>query len=145
MQSKNRIIFVLSILGIAMASYVLQGALRHTTVVCLTSGCELVQKSPYSWLLGIPVSAYGLVGYSLLALLSFFRSFTGDARIYKTMLAIAIGGTGFVLWFSSVQAFKIGGFCMWCLLSTVNMITIFLLLGSEFTRTMKKGKGTKNP
>ena len=141
--SKNRILFILAIVGIAIASYVLQGTLRHTTVVCLTNGCELVQKSPYSRLFGIPVSAYGLVGYSLLTMLSLLWSFHPDKRIYRAMLAIAAGGTGFVLWFSSVQALKIGGFCMWCMLSTVNMITIFLLLGSEFTRTMKKI--TKNP
>lgn len=140
MQSKNRILFILAIIGIAIASYVLSGTLRHTPVVCITNGCELVQKSPYSWLFGIPVSAYGLIGYSLLAVLAFIRSFSADKRIPTIMLIIAAGGTGFVLWFSSVQALKIGGFCMWCMLSTATMITMFLLLLAEFTHTIKENR-----
>ncbi len=128
MQTKNRIVFILSLLGIVIASYVLQGYLRDNPVVCLTNGCELVRKSPHSLLFGIPVSAYGLIGYSLLALLSFVRTLSADRRISTAMLTIAAGGAGFVVWFSMVQFFKIGGFCMWCILSTINMLTIFLLL-----------------
>lgn len=131
MQTSNRVLFFLSLLGVAIAFYVLQGYLRNSPVVCLTNGCELVRKSPYSLLFGVPVSGYGLIGYGLLAILSFVRTFWSNRRISTIMLAIATGGAGFVVWFSAVQLFKIGGLCMWCLLSTVNMVTIFLLLVRE--------------
>ena len=71
----NRIIFFLSLLGIAMAIYVLQSFIRKTGIVCVTSGCELVRKNPASYLFGvIPVPAVGLVGYTIIATLAFLRT-----------------------------------------------------------------------
>ena len=72
----NRIIFVLSLLGIAMAVYVLQGWLRQSSILCFTGGgCDIVRKSPASYLFGvIPVPAVGLIGYSILAILAFLRT-----------------------------------------------------------------------
>jgi uncharacterized membrane protein len=140
----NRIIFILSILGIIMAVYVLQSFLRQTGILCLNgSGCELVRKSPVSYPFGIPVPAFGLVGYTGLAILSFLQTMTqnqparnashSDAgwrtkNLLKGMLGIAIFGICFVTWFTIMELFVIKGTCTWCAVSAVNMYIIFGLV-----------------
>ncbi|KKU87385.1 MAG: hypothetical protein UY16_C0029G0024 [Candidatus Gottesmanbacteria bacterium GW2011_GWA2_47_9] len=129
----NRIIFVLSLLGIAMAVYVLQGWLRQSSILCFTGGgCDIVRKSPASYLFGvIPVPAVGLIGYSILAILAFLRT-TKLANRYsliaiRAMLGMATFGVLFVSWFTYTEIFVIKGICTWCVISAVNMIIIFFL------------------
>ena len=129
----NRIIFILSIAGVLMAIYVLQSFLRNTGILCLTGGgCELVRKSPIAWPFGIPVPAFGLVGYAGLTILSFLRTLTPNSQLITrnsslvtAMLAIALFGVCFVSWFTIMELFVIKGTCTWCAVSAVNMFVIF--------------------
>ncbi len=129
----NRIIFILSLLGIAMATYVLQSWLRQSSILCFTGGgCDLVRKSPASYLFGvIPVPAVGLVGYTVLAILAFLRTTKLQALSSKLLLRFMLGmatfGVVFVSWFTYTELFVIKGICTWCAISAVNMLIIFLL------------------
>jgi len=137
----NRIVFVLSIAGIIMAVYVLQSFLRQTGIVCLNGGgCELVRKSPVSYPFGIPVPAFGLVGYTGLAILSFMRTMNQEPRtmnLLKGMLGIAIFGICFVTWFTIMELFVIKGTCTWCAVSAVNMYIIFGLVVKSMVGSRK--------
>jgi uncharacterized membrane protein len=138
----NRIIFVLSLAGVLMAAYVLQSFLRNTGILCFTGGgCELVRKSPVSYPFGIPVPAFGLVGYTGLAIFSFLRTFSHpqalnpacrqadlNSTLLYGMLGIAIFGICFVTWFTIMELFVIKGVCTWCAVSAVNMYVIFGLV-----------------
>lgn len=135
----NRIIFLLSLLGIGMAIYVLQSFLRDAPIVCLNSGCDLVRKNPASYLLGIPVPAFGLVGYSLLALLSFLHTTTHATHpsasasmragnLQRAMLGISLFGVVFVSWFTYTELFVIKAICTWCAISALNMVIIFIMV-----------------
>lgn len=141
----NRIIFVLSLAGIIMAIYVLQSFLRHTGIVCATGGCDAVRKSSASWPLGIPVPAIGLVGYCVLALCAFLRTakLTTHAStvITNTMLGMATFGVLFVSWFTYTELFVIKGICMWCTISAVNMVVIWVLLLTD-PLTYNRGRHT---
>jgi len=124
----NRVIFVLSLAGILMASYVLQGWVRHSSILCLTGGgCTLVQKSHYSYPFGVPVPAVGLIGYTILAVLSFLRTTSTNKNLLKGILGMALFGVCFVSWFTYTELFLIKGVCMWCAISAVNMFVIFIL------------------
>lgn len=125
----NRVIFILSIIGVLMAIYVLQSFIRKTGIVCVTSGCELVRKSPASYLFGtIPVPAVGLIGYTVLTVLALLRTTIKKAWVPNTMLGMAAFGVGFVTWFTYIELTVIKGICTWCALSAVNMVVIFALL-----------------
>jgi uncharacterized membrane protein len=135
----NRIVFILSLLGVIMAIYVLQSFIRDTGIVCLTGGgCELVRKNPIAWPFGIPVPAFGLVGYLGLTILSFLRTTNKEPRttnLYlKGMLGIAIFGICFVTWFTTMELFVIKGTCTWCAISAVNMYIVFGLVIMSFSK-----------
>ncbi|MFC1646897.1 vitamin K epoxide reductase family protein [Patescibacteria group bacterium] len=138
----NRIIFILSLAGLAMAVYVLQSFLRESSIICLTGGgCEAVRKNAVSWPFGIPVPAFGLVGYAGLTLLSFLKTLKPEQEsskslnillVNKIMLGIAIFGVCFVTWFTYMEIFVIKGICTWCAISAVNMyIILFLIMKSR--------------
>lgn len=133
---RNRIIFVLSLLGVAVAVYVLQSFVRQSPIVCISTGCEVVRKSPYSYPFGIPVPAFGLIGYALLAILSFFRTTNNErnTKLLRPMLAIGVFGVAFVSWFTYTELFIIRGVCTWCAISAVNMFILFILILYETFR-----------
>lgn len=135
----NRILFILSLLGIAIAVYVLQSFLRQAPIVCINSGCEIVRKSPYSYLFGVPVPGFGLVGYTILAALAFLRTTSAkrNKQLLPWIVGIATGGVAFVSWFTYMELFVIRGLCTWCAVSAVNMVTIAGLSWIEYCKNKK--------
>ncbi len=136
----NRIMFILSIAGLLMGTYVLQSFLRQTGIICLTGGgCEAVRKSPLSYPFGIPVPAIGVVGYTILVILTFLR--TVNKKFEKNVLSGILGmsafGVCFVTWFTYTEIFLIKGICMWCAISAVNMYIIFGLTVSSLMLNKK--------
>ncbi len=133
---KNRLIFILSLVGIAIAIYVLQSFLRDAPIVCLNSGCEIVRKSPASKLFGVPVPGYGLIGYTILAILAFLRTLSPklNKQLLPWIVGIGTGGVAFVAWFTYMELFVIKGICTWCAVSAVNMVTIAGLAWVEYRK-----------
>lgn len=129
----NRILFILSLLGVIVAAYVLQSFIRGSNIVCINTGCENVRKSMYSYPLGIPVPAVGLLGYSLLALLAFIRTASQNKKLLYFILGISIFGVFFVSWFTYTELFFIKALCTWCAVSAVNMLVIFFLAVKIFS------------
>lgn len=134
----NRFIFILSLMGILIALYVTQSFMRGTNILCVNTGCELVRKSPASYLFGFfPVPAVGLIGYTVLAICAFLKTTKPNRRISNLLTRITIGmatfGVLFVSWFTYTELFIIKGICTWCLISAVNMIIIFGLSIKSYT------------
>jgi uncharacterized membrane protein len=131
--------FILALLGILIAVYVTQSWVRNVGIVCVTGGCDLVRKSPASYPWGIPVSAVGLVGYSIIALLTFLRTSGTNQNLLKGILGMSAFGVCFTLWFTYTELFIIRGVCTWCAISTVNMFILFILAVKSYMLE-KKGK-----
>lgn len=120
-------IAVLATLGAGIAAYLTVAHLTHTTVVCVTGGCETVQSSKYSELFGIPVAAIGLAGYVLLGASAGFRIDVARAA----GAAAALAGLVFAVYLVYVQIGVIGAVCQWCVTSDVLLV---LLVAATFLR-----------
>ena len=145
----NRLIFLLSLFGLIVAGYVLQGYLRQSSVYCpVGGGCDLVRKSPYAWPFGIPVPAFGFVGYLTILSLSFFKTAIADAKkrydVSLWIAGIATFGVGFVTWFTLTEAFLIGGFCSWCVVSAIVMYFIFGLVLTDIYQGKKSSSSASS-
>lgn len=134
----NRMIFVLSLIGVIIAIYVFQSFIRQSAIICVNSGCELVRKNPNSYLFGFPVPGVGLFGYSFLAILAFLRTMSPDKRLLYGILGISTFGVAFVSWFTYTEIFVIKAICTWCAVSAVNMWVIFTLTLLSYRLTNKK-------
>ena len=77
--------------------------------------CDIVNRSVYSTVLGLPVALIGIIGYVLiLALATVYR----DKAEAPTMLLIAsLGGLGFALYLTYIEKFVLGAWCILCLTS----------------------------
>lgn len=128
--SAKRILFatiaVLSLAGVVDSAVALQ---RHfaksATTYCDFSqkfNCDIVNRSEYSTLAGIPVAAIGVVGYaSLLVLATFWKS---RPETPNRLLGAAIAGLAFALYLTYIEAYEL---TTWCILCLISLALIFLI------------------
>jgi len=90
------------------------------------SGCAQVDASPYSTLLGIPVSLLGLMGYGLILLLVLWPGLSQARRLVLHLTVVA--GFSFTLYLVYLQWWVIKAFCPYCLLSAVAITAILVVV-----------------
>jgi uncharacterized membrane protein len=119
-------VMIVSLAGLADATYLTVQALTGETLVCGGSAdCFRVLGSAYARVGGIPVALFGMLAYFSVFSLATFAAF-GYARA-RTFLAVTIGLMFLAtLWLLYVQAFVLHAYCRYCLFSAA--IT-FLLAG----------------
>lgn len=89
------------------------------------SGCDLVQASAWSTLLGVPLSGWGLLTY--LALLGVALGLRQSATRRRWLNRIAVFGFVVSVYLTAISAFVIEAFCTWCLVSAGLMTAAFVL------------------
>ncbi len=118
---------VLALVGLVDSIYLTVKHLAAEPVPCsLISGCETVLTSDYAAIAGIPLAAFGAAAYFTafsLALLAMF----GNRNAWLLFGIAATGMAGFTLWLLYLQAFVIGAFCQFCLLSAVTSLGLFIV------------------
>lgn len=145
----NRMISaVLALVGAVIAGYMLLysvGAL--TSLACGAGGsCDVVQASPWSVFLGVPVPLIGMVGYALIlavAVAGVQPAFVGDRRTAIALLGLSATALGFSIYLSAVEAFLIGAWCRWCIASAVVSTLLFLASLPELRR-LNKGRARRS-
>jgi hypothetical protein len=74
----------LALVGVGLSSYLLYVRWAGATLACSTGGCETVQASSYSQVLGIPVALLGLGAYATIFLCSLFQNDVVRAAAFST-------------------------------------------------------------
>jgi vitamin-K-epoxide reductase (warfarin-sensitive) len=129
------LVAILSLAGIVVSTISLQ---RHyaksATQFCDFNqkfSCDVVNRSEYSSIMGIPVAGIGVAGYGLLlALATYLR-----ARIEtpNRLLGAALAGLIFALYLTYVEAYVLNTWCILCLISLglislINLLAIIIKL-----------------
>jgi len=129
-------IAVLALAGIAVSSV----SLQHHFATSKTSycdfgesfNCDIVNRSIYSSVGGIPVALIGILGYAALMTL---------ATVYRTkvetpaMLLIAsVVGLGFAVYLTYIEGFVLATWCILCL-SSLTLIFAITVLSAVLVRT----------
>jgi vitamin-K-epoxide reductase (warfarin-sensitive) len=122
-------IAVLSLAGVVISAVSLQ---RHyaksATTYCDFSqqfNCDIVNRSQYSKVEGIPVAGIGVAGYAALFVLATF--WKSRAETPNRLLGAAIAGLAFALYLTYIEAFELVTWCILCLISLVLISLISLL------------------
>lgn len=120
-------IIALALVGFTDSAFLLAKRVSGAPIPCfITSGCDTVSKSPYSVLFGIPLSALGVLFYLGTGFLALLYMDTKNILIAKLIPVATTLGFLSSLYFIYIQKFKIGAFCIYCIISA---ITSFALLG----------------
>lgn len=93
--------------------------------------CGVVNHSRYAELLHVPVAAIGIAGYLALALVAL-------ARRRGLTLAASVAGLAFALYLSSIEAYRLEVWCLYCVISQVT-IALITLLAAVWVFLQRKG------
>ena len=140
--ARNNILFLLvamlSLAGVAVSAVSLQ---RHyaksATNFCDFSqkfSCDIVNRSEYSEIQGIPVAGIGVIGYAALFVLStFWRS---QPETPTRLLVAALAGLAFALYLTYVEAYVLTTWCILCVgsLVLISLISLLSILVKATTR-----------
>lgn len=89
--------------------------------------CDIVNRSEYSTLMGIPVAAIGIAGYAfLLALATACRS---RSQTPTRLFIAALLGLAFALYLTYVEGFVLDTWCILCLSSLTMIAGIAIVAG----------------
>jgi vitamin-K-epoxide reductase (warfarin-sensitive) len=132
--SSNRLLSLVAILavcGIAVSSVSLQHHYATSKTAYCDIGeafnCDIVNRSEYSSILGIPVALIGMLGYAALA---------GLATVYRErrdtpamLFGGAAAGLAFALYLTYIEGHVLGVWCILCLTSLGIISTTAVLAG----------------
>ena len=124
-------IAVLAVAGIVVSAVSLQRHYAKSASAFCEVGekfnCDIVNRSEYSSVMGIPVAGIGIVGYGvLLALATLYRTRVDTPT---RLLAAAVAGLGFALYLTYVEGYVLGTWCILCLSSLGMIAGITVLAG----------------
>lgn len=104
---------LLSLIGAGIAGYLTYTHFSGVPPACGLGvhGCETVQTSSYSKLLGIPVALLGLLAY----LSIFSTTLIRHLLLKQAGATLALTALGFNAYLLYVQAEKIHAYCVWCI------------------------------
>jgi vitamin-K-epoxide reductase (warfarin-sensitive) len=135
-------IAILAVLGIAVSSISLNYHYRKSKTSFCDFGesfnCDLVNRSEYSTVAGVPVALIGILGYA--ALLSFATFYRDKAETPGILLAGSLGGLGFALYLTYVEKYILSAWCILCLGSLAIILAIAVLSVVVFLRSIRRAQ-----
>lgn len=125
---------LVSLIGLGDAIYLTIQDLTGANLRCTFSGCSEVLSSKYAHLGSIPLASVGALAYFTFFSLAILAAFSyAFARPLLTLLVALMFLTTIGLLY--LQAFVIGHFCQYCLLSAaVTTVLLAIVVGSRIVR-----------
>jgi uncharacterized membrane protein len=116
-----------ALIGLADSIYL---TIKHYTgeaVPCsVIEGCEQVLTSSYAEVAGVPLAALGAIAYFIAFSLAILAAF-GNRLMWTLFSVQVVFMIVFTIWLFYLQAFVIGAFCQFCLLSAATTLVLFLI------------------
>ncbi len=115
---------VLAVLGAGIMGYLLRLHYAGGSGLCDFGqgfSCSAVNQSVYASLLGVPLSALGLMYFLTVAFLMFFRRVKG---VFVWALLFSVFSLVFGVYLSAIEHFVLESVCLYCELTKVLMIGI---------------------
>jgi uncharacterized membrane protein len=120
------IVAILAVIGVVVSSVSLQHHYAKSNTEYCDIGeafnCDIVNRSAYSSILGIPVALIGMLGYAALAGLATVYRERRDTPVL--LLAGALAGLAFALYLTYIEARVLGVWCILCLSSLAVIASI---------------------
>lgn len=127
-----RIITIASLLGILVTAYLLYQHFKPAgSTFCNVSefvSCDVVNKSKYAEILGIPFALIGFMAYSMLFIATRFEEKIHSHNLVPHLALFAGTGVAISLYLTYVEFFILYAICILCLTQQILIIIIFITL-----------------
>lgn len=135
------VIIGLALLGLGDSGYL---AYEHYCgpIICIGTGCAIVDQSVYCKIFGIPISILGLLSYGLilgLAVSSLRTKNPLSSYLHLGIFGLALTGVIFCAYLTYLEFAVIHAFCTWCMVLAVDIAVIFLLAALGLTALARRG------
>jgi uncharacterized membrane protein len=136
------IIAVLAVFGMIVSSVSLQHHYAKSKTSYCDFGesfnCDVVNRSQYSSIAGIPVAGIGIAGY--VVLLAFATLYRTKAETPALLTLLSLAGLAFALYLTYVEGFILQAWCILCL-SSLTLITLITVTSAILLRqTMRRAR-----
>ena len=133
-------IALVALAGIAVSSISLYHHFATTKTSFCNFGesfnCDIVNRSGYSTVLGVPVALIGILGYLLiLALATVYRD---KLETPILLLVTTVAGLGFALYLTYIEKFVLFTWCILCLSSLALILAEAVLSGALARSSVEK-------
>lgn len=121
-------IIVLSIIGLLLSLYLTKNYYSGSELsYCITgTECDVVKKSAYSKIFGLPVSALGIMGYAAIIAVAFLS--LSKRNKWNSLFVITTLGFAFSIYLTYLEFFVIKAICSYCIASALIISLILLLI-----------------
>jgi uncharacterized membrane protein len=122
-------LLILSFLGLADAWYLAVSDLTGAKLACSIKGldgCNIVAKSIYNNIFGIPLGVYGVLFYALIFILTALLYIHPMRYVYRGIQLLGFVGLIASAIFMLIQLFLIKALCVYCLGSAI--ISFFICI-----------------
>jgi len=131
------VIFILALIGIVLSAVSLVNHYKKSPSefcdIDQTFNCDIVNRSIYSKIFGVPVAAIGVVGYVLLAVLSRINR---EKKVFSAILILgSFAGLAFAGYLTYVEVKILATYCILCLGSQACILLITILAVARYVRT----------
>ena len=135
------VVAILAVCGIAVSSVSLQHHYATSkTAYCdigETFNCDIVNRSEYSSVFGVPVALIGMLGYAALAgLATVYRERSQTPAI---VFGAAVAGLAFAMCLTYIEARVLGVWCILCLSSLALIATTTMLAAVIWWKRERSG------
>jgi uncharacterized membrane protein len=122
-------ISILAFVGIVVSGYLSYTHLANTAPYCVGyGGCEFVNASVYSAILGIPIAYLGMTMYVVTLALGVAQMFYAPSPIISLVLfGISLAGTVYSIYLACLEVFVLWAVCLWCSASGLIIAAVFVL------------------
>ena len=118
---------VVALAGLVDSVYLTVHHITAEPVPCtIVAGCETVLTSKYAEFYGIPLAAFGAAAYFVAFTLALLAAF-GNRKLWPVFGVQVMLMSLFTLWLLYLQAYIIGAFCQFCLISAVTTFTMLVI------------------
>jgi vitamin-K-epoxide reductase (warfarin-sensitive) len=98
--------------------------------------CDMVNRSIYSTVQGVPVALIGVLGYTAILMLA--TLYRAKAETPAMLLLGALAGLGFALYLTYIEKFVLAVWCILCLSSLSVMVLIAVLASVLAVQSVRK-------
>jgi uncharacterized membrane protein len=118
---------LIAVAGLLISVYLTWSHLSGAAPACVggSGGCETVQTSRYSEMLGVPVAALGLFAYGIMLVCTFLRG----ERAAILGVFVALVAVLFSAYLTYLELFVLRAICQWCVASA-GLVVAYLVLGA---------------
>ncbi len=143
------VVALLGMVGLLVSTYL---ALFKLGVIgdltCAVGSCQRVQSSRWADFLGIPVAVWG-VGFYLgvlgLSLAGIQRRFEDSRGVALLLVGLSGWGVLFSGWLTYLELFVIHAICMWCVVSAIITLLIFIASVADWWSLRDERSGEPQP